>query len=402
MNVFSFFKYLYRLLPIRLRPFIKPLEIFYREMMMVWLPLYLWNGQSKQNGYPLCVAYIGTIPKHQHYYINLMFDPQPEITYHGRFFYKKIIRLLKKPNISCAMALWEHNPYTVCYLQKVSQFIIPNWVKMKIDISSPLQEMEKQKHSGFRSIKRHIRKYQYTYIRTANPDDFADFYEHMYLPFAKQRFGETASISSYTDVFKSTTQTELFIVKNPTGPVAGMVVEYQKDDAILTFFGIKDGNINLIRQGLLGVNYYYIIEALQKKGYQRVNVGDSRPFINDGVIRYKTRLLATLEKSYQYKPHHCTSLLFIRNVPGSRDFLLHNPFLHLIKKSELTGSIWISQTQDMTQDEFTEVCKYFKHAGIRHCNVYSFQSPEFFSYISHGDQEMSFSIHHANKKYSNR
>jgi hypothetical protein len=367
--------------------------------MLLWLPLYIWRGQSKQNGHPLCVAYVGGISKYQYYYSELMFNSKPEISYEGRIFFSRIIWVLRKKNLDCAMIIWEPNVVITWYQQNKLQFVVPNWIKMKIDISQTMHVMIAQSRSGYRNISRLIHKYEYTFTCSKNSDDFIYFYENMYLPYSKRRFGESASLWPYSEVFDSERQPELFLVRKQTNIVAGIVVKYSNNNVILCSFGVTDNYFDFINKGLLGSAFYYVITTMQDRGYKQVFIGDSRPFINDGVTRFKIRLLATLEKVNRDEYYGFSIFSLLHETSGIKDFLLHNPFIYFSRAGELKGALWVSESEEVNEEGFQKAYKRMESSGIEHCDIFAFQPVQLTSYMNHENSSMSTSIHNANEYF---
>jgi hypothetical protein len=364
--------------------------------MTLFLPCYIIKGTSKSNKLPLFVGYIGSLSNTYYFYINLMFGSEPEINYAGKFFITRIIEAVKRKEPSCNMILFEPGYSVRVYMRNKPKFIIPNWIKFDLDISLSLKEMIKDKRSGYRNITRLIQKQEYTFTITGDQADFIDFYNNMYLPYSIHNFGNTASSLQYSDVFNPNSNRELLLLKKGNEAVGGLVIEYNIEIAKLCFFGVREGYFDLKTNGALGAAYYFSISILQKMGYKKLQLGDSRAFINDGVTRFKIRLLAKLDKLHKYVYNQCMFLSLLNDSPGLNDFLSHNPFLHILKNGNPGGVIWVSEEEDLIKNDFQKVYNRMLRAGTSTCAIYSGNPINLPEYSESENTNMSVLIQNAN------
>jgi hypothetical protein len=394
MKILSFLKQTYLKMPRKIQVYVSPFVAIYKKVMQFFLPLYFWDGKSKSSLLPLSVAYVGYISLNQNYYLELIFSSKPEIRYQGKFFFNNIFNSIRKKNPACSMVLWEPTSIVTWYLRNKLPFIIPNWVQMEIDISHPLQVMEKQKRTGYENFKRLIRKYEYSYILSKNTnEEFEDFYKNMYIPYAKYRFGDCALIPEYDKVFDPSYRSELFLIRKKNQIVAGCIVQFKDDIVNCHALGVKKNCFEMTKQGVLGTVYIFIIQELQKRGYQNLHVGGVRAMWNDGVTRLKVRLMATISENCNYTPNRCTYLSVMNNFSGIRDFLEHNPFVHLAKNGKLAGAIWISNQTNVSEEGFRKVFKRMERAGIQHCNLHTLQPVQLPSDLNLVNSPMTVSQH---------
>jgi hypothetical protein len=364
--------------------------------MSFYLPCYLLKGTSRTNKFPLIAGYIGPCSITRYYYINLIFSYEPEIIYLGRFFFTRVPRILKKKYPACGMILYEPESFLSKQMQNGSGFIIPKWVKMELDISNSLKEMENVKRSGYRNIVRLINKHEFTYARSENPDDFIRFYENMYLPYARYRFAGASSVWKFFEVFPPAAHRELLLIKKKNDDIGGLVIDYKADTATLCFFGVSEYCVEYINHGLLGALYYFAIRTLQSQGYKKIHLGDSRSFINDGVIRFKIRLLATIERSDKFDIKHNIYLSVFQYSPGIKDFLLNNPFIAISSSGEQVGVIWLSNEKELCEEPFKKVFRRMERSGIQHLKINVFGHLKLPLNLPEENQSMSVSVHKAN------
>lgn len=115
------------------------------------------------------------------------------------------------------------------------------------------------------------------------------FYNEMYVPYMKNRFKELAVIDSYHKVGRLFRTGFLLIVRKGEQYLSGVVCRIKQDTFIFELIGIEHGSFHLVREGALDALYYYsILEALKRR-CRIIDFGNSRPFLNDGLVLYKRK-----------------------------------------------------------------------------------------------------------------
>ena len=134
-----------------------------------------------------------------------------------------------------------------------------------------------------------IKRNHLDFFVTKDPAFFDFFYHRMYLPYMRERHRSRAIYREHEDMRKSFDHGELLFIRKGQDLIAGVLIDYQIMETIprTTQLGVLDGNADYVREGALAAIYYYTIKYLKDKGHQRFNVGLSRPFLSDGVLRYK-------------------------------------------------------------------------------------------------------------------
>lgn len=359
--------------PDSLRPLLAPLPAAWRFTQRSLPPVYLWRGRSRQAGLPLCVAWAGPATWHRQQYPGLMFKGPPDISCAGRFFFWQVTGAIRRQYPDCALIIWAPGTAARRVVTGEPHFAVPRWIRMEIDISPPMKTLKKISRSGYRNISRLITKHGYSLVRATDPAAHACFYEHMYLPFIKKRFGDGAFAMRREDVFDPSDAPELYQLCAGGRAVAGAVVKHTDGCARISFFGVRKDCIDLIHRGILGACYYFIIQELQARGHTRVGTGDCSPFVNDGVTRFKIRLLARLAKIQPFDYTDCAHLVLLRPTGGLRDFLLRNPFMYCSGQGGLRGAVWADGQDSIAQVDFQKACSRMNRAGIEKCDIFTFQ-----------------------------
>lgn len=172
---------------------------------------------------------------------------------------------------------------------------------------------------------RRIRKNQLECEVTNAPALFDEFYRTMYVPHISKTFGAAAALTNPEKFRKQAERdSDLLFVTYDGERIAGNAIVYEKDRARGWAIGVKDGDERYKKLGALAALYYFEICHLEKKGYQRVHYGGSRPFLRDGAIQYKKKW----GMHFTGRVREGFLLKILRDSPGSRAFLRNNPFVH--------------------------------------------------------------------------
>lgn len=87
---------------------------------------------------------------------------------------------------------------------------------------------------------------------------------------------------------------------------------------------MRDGDTRHVHNGVIAAIYHFSLLHLAELGYSRADVGESRPFLVDGVLRYKAKWGLRL---YPGTPKWF-ALTLTRPSPGANAFLVNNPFVY--------------------------------------------------------------------------
>jgi len=176
-----------------------------------------------------------------------------------------------------------------------------------------------------------------TYEIQIGEENFAYFYEKMYLPYISKRHGEEAWIEELDSILKSALVPALLVVKEDDMVVGASLINFADESIYLMRLGLMEGNEEFRKHGVIGAIYYFGILEGQKTGCRYLNVGGTHPFLTDGLTRFKLGLGAELvlelspTQEYQWLGINKESIF-------AREFLSNNPFMHVSKDFKLIKS----------------------------------------------------------------
>jgi hypothetical protein len=298
-----------------------------RHLARIYMPVYQFRSDN------LKIIYAGYSPIKRSYYARLLLNQKTQSTFLGWHWYSKMPGLLNSRNID--MAVIELSRITMPHFQEVDGYVIPVWTPIRVNIDKPENEVFSNQKSSFNDILKRIRKYKLTYEMLSDSKSFDYFNEKFYKPYMNSRHKDEAFIEDL-DVMWEKSEEPLLIAVKENEIIVGMAFIRRKGD-ILDFvrLGLLDGNLEYLHHGVIGAFYYYGLHEGYKMGCKYVDLGGTRPFLNDGLTRYKMRVggefLTDLSPSKEYLWFGVN-----RKSKNSSDFLSANPFMYVNKDFVLT------------------------------------------------------------------
>ncbi len=234
---------------------------------------------------------------------------------------------------------------------------IPTWVMGELVL--PLSR-EILTANSVRDDLRKIRKFAYSFEVTQDIRRYEDFYHHMYLPYAVQTFGDGALTWSPEVLEESFRAGELLIVNRHGTPVAGELIRYTESAPRLLVLGVRDASRELVHEGVIGALYHFALRHLESKGFRRVELGKTRAFLNDGILRYKKKLGLRLLGPAD----GCFYLRVLRHTEATKTFLQTNPLI-FARDGALYGAVFPERKEaPLSEDDFRQLDKDFFFEGL--------------------------------------
>jgi hypothetical protein len=178
-----------------------------------------------------------------------------------------------------------------------------------------------------RSVKedmRRLRKLNLSWEIGRDACDFDAFFRDMYLPYVVRAYGDMAFVMSREAMMASAAKSEIFFVKMEGRRVAGQLLVYEKSGVRAWSLGVLDGDRSLVDIGVVKAMHFFLLTHLAENGFQMVHFGGSRPFLHDGVLRYKKHLGLRLTDDSP----RSFAIRLPAQFAGAVGFLRGNPFIH--------------------------------------------------------------------------
>jgi hypothetical protein len=296
-----------------------------RKMARIYLPVYKFQSDD------LKFIYAGYSPIKKSYYARLFLGKEYEQKYLGRYWYSTVPGLTRTKDID--LIITEISTVTYNYFRDSKGFILPVWTPMRIKIVHDIDVFFKGS-DNFLAIIRRIKKYNLTCETLTDYDSFRVFNDRYYQPYMANRHGEEAFVEDLEEMWKTASQPMILAVKEGD-VIAGMAL-IKKSGNLLLFLrlGLIDGNEEYLKHGVIGAFYYFGMKEAQRLGCSHVDLGGTRPFLTDGLTRYKSSLggefIMDLSPTKEY-------LWFGVNEhsESARNFLSHNPFMFVNNEFKL-------------------------------------------------------------------
>ncbi len=146
--------------------------------------------------------------------------------------------------------------------------------------------------SPSRSLREDLRKVArqgFALVQTTDPADWELFATRMVEPQARARFGGQAWVPSARLLAEFRRAGTLHLVRQGEEVVAGICSVPSGDTLWLPVMGVRDADPLLFRQGASLAAVALTIEWARARGYRRMDLGRTSPFVTDGVQRMKRK-----------------------------------------------------------------------------------------------------------------
>jgi|WetSurMetagenome_2_1015567.scaffolds.fasta_scaffold06913_4 hypothetical protein len=291
-----------------------------KNLVRLYLPIYQFESDKMK------IVYAGYSSIKRNYFTRILLSKYNYCTFKGRKWFWQIPELIKSYNLD--MVVSEISPNIYNYFQKSNGYIVPTWVTMRININRPMSEVCQRSISDFSDVKRKIRKYCLTYEIQSEKINIKYFIDNFYLPYITKRHKEEAWIENLSDVLKSTPSPLLMTIKEGKEIVGAALFRNSDESLFLMRLGLLDGNEEYRQHGVIGSIYYFGILEGQIRGCRYLDVGGTRPFLTDGLTKFKIGLGA----EFVSKQSPAKDYLWVgvnEHSTVASEFIKKNPFMHV-------------------------------------------------------------------------
>ncbi len=267
----------------------------------------------------------------------------------------KIYKNLDRP-VSAILVAHESRPQIA---GRGSFFHLPQWINGRMDLPYPSRVLTNR---SVKSDLRRIRKNDLGWVVSKELSCLEDFYNNMFVPYTRSAHGSRAFVRSFEELRARFSQCELLFVTHDQRTVAGILIDYTGKDPALWTIGVRDGDPDYLRMGVVGAVYAFSGEYLQGQGHKVMGTGMSRSFLHDGVLNYKKKWGQEISGMYPA----LFSFSVVDADRGARAFLQNNPFVFL-SGGRLNAAVFV---EGNTLSDAEQLCKDFCHTGLERMFVY--------------------------------
>ena len=261
------------------------------------------EGPEKTTGESLALIWCGS-RKQQAYMISRIFGTaKTEQKRIGR----RPIMLLDRLQEShkCCLAIVAGPQQILSAVSRDEDFCVPWWIDAELDLDEAQESMGRPK--SLKDDLRRVRKNRLGFTVTKDAANYKFFYDRFYLPTITASHGSAALLSAFEERWKEieSGRAEVMFVTMDERPIGGLILNYRNEIPALRDIGILDGNKEVLKTGVITAANYFAMTYLKEKGFERVCLGLSRCFLNDGVLSYKQKwkptLMETSQESFMFR-----------------------------------------------------------------------------------------------------
>ena len=332
-----------------------------------FLRVELWrvDGEEQHGRLPLSIlCAVSDNIQNKNYLLELIFGDSYRQRCLGRYWLWNLAKACQAEASDCSIIIGECCESHLRLTGRGNWFLIPIWVLGGVDLPREAGATRKVK-GDIQKIRHHALQFEIT----RDLRQFDDFYYNMYRPHITQRFGHCAEVTSYERMKAIFCNCDLLLVKNREESIAGQLILYGEEGPYLWEMGIRDGNKDHIKRGAGGsAVFHFGLQYLQDKGHRNVMLGWSRPFLRDGVLRFKKNWSQRITSGYS----NGFALRVLSYTPAVKAFLCNNPFVFK-RQGRFYGAVFVDTGTPLSADDIRQIDKDYFHVGLSCLHVYWLQ-----------------------------
>lgn len=215
-------------------------------------------------------------------------------------------------------------PFGVNYASDSRVIELPAWVHQELQIGRDWKKLWSRMHRSVRGEQmRKIRKYDLTCAATTARGAIDRFYDTMYVPHTRRRYGPNAYVESRAVVRKAAVAGTLLEILRQGELVAACVLRPDRRVMRMAFAGFAVRDLRDI-DGASAAMYYYSLVYTYERKFRSLDFCGSRPVLDDGVLRVKRGWGAEIRDDWALE----TLLIQFNNQgPGVTSILAGNPVI---------------------------------------------------------------------------
>ena len=279
------------------------------------------TGKERETGDQLSLIWCGPEAQ-QAYMLSRIFGPDNfERQYIGRRPLVLLKRLLASYN--CSLGIVAGPASVLNSVRQADDIEVPWWIGSELDISRSLNDRNRPK--SLKEDLRRVRKYELEFRCTTDAESYRYFYDNFYLPTVIDAHGDSALPTDFATRSNSILngEAELVWVTRHGEKISGMVICYEGPAPILRDLGLRDGDRSLRNTGAVAAAYYFAMQRISERGIDRVRLGMTRPFLDDGVLAFKQKWKPEVTGT----SHESFLIRVNRLCDASRSFLRTSSFI---------------------------------------------------------------------------
>jgi hypothetical protein len=327
----------------------------------------LWaaEGDERYSGEPMCVL-CALHNQGKNYWLKLIFADGYRERRLGKHWLWNVSKAITKAAPNASLILTWSCEWNLRFARSKDWFLVPDWVYGEVAL--PRDKEALRKVSG---DLRRIRTHGLTYEITRDPRQFDDFYYNMHVPHVTRTFGDYAYVLPYEVLREEFQHSDLILIKNGEGSIAGQLIWYVSAGPFLESMGIRDGNHEHVKNGASCALYHFAFQYLEEKGFRKAIVGWSKPLLHNGILRFKRKWSQTITGSRTWG----FGLSVLAHTAAVKSFLCNNPFIFK-QHNALHAAVFFDSDHFPSPEQIAQLDKDYFHAGLSRLVIYCWK-PEY-------------------------
>ena len=240
--------------------------------------------------------------------------------------------------------------------------IIPPWIKQRLQLPGDWHQfIASLPRKTRQELTRYLRKYKFRARINDSDHAYAQFYRELYSPHIAARHINQAVIVDEPEFYRDCAGTTLVELLHDGHVIGANVVRVSGNCLYILWCGMSDlVNERNLKGATDALDYFSILYAACR-GLSLVDLGRSRPRLNDGLLRYKAKWGAEI---YLGRLRVAPIRIVPRNLCAATASLLASSAWIVRDKAILEGRIFVNDGP-LTKEKIERLRKEFLHKGIR-------------------------------------
>jgi len=250
---------------------------------------------------------------------------------------------------------------------------VPGWIVQKL----PLAETWDGVVAGFRrntraTDLRKIRKHGIAARMTRSSAEIDHFYERLYLPYARRRFGPLALVDSHREIASYGRRGGLLQVVSGQRVLAGVILFPWRATLHFLWIGLADDLEPALADAAQSGVYYFAIQQAYAGGSEELDLSYTRPLLDSVIYRYKRKWGAGVVDDWRLgeirlRPLHLG--------PAVRSCFVHQPWIAR-SGGRLIGKILLDPETAGSPEAIEDLVARYTSPGIGALHLYADRVPE--------------------------
>lgn len=342
-------------------------------------PVYKLTGASRYGGGYLNILYAGS-PLFRGYLQTVAYDEDPAVEYLGKRNISELRRLSTQHRVDLEVV---RSHVLLARMGLLSRDLyVPEWVAGTSSLSDQ-KSYERTSKSRQRDRKL-LERNDIDYVVTTSEADLNYFYDEMYVPHISASHSDAAFLMSRENMLKrmSDGEAELLSIRIAGTAVGGSFIVYDDGQPRLNSCGVLNKDKKLLRDGVGIAIYLLSFDYLAERGFDKVHMGYSRAFLNDGALYFKQRLGLNVTEpttiGYRFRP--------VSDSKALENFLANTGYIH-VRSGSTRAAIYVGAGGTAKQQCEIQQRELAENLGIRDIDL-----------IERGDRESVFDYRISNVK----